>query len=263
MTPGMGRTVVVTRPDPDGPALAARLTDLGCTPVLAPLMTVRFLPGPVPNLETIQALAFTSANGVRAFTHRLGPLTAGVLDVPVFAVGAATAAASKAVGFRNVHKAGGDVDSLAATIGDHARPDGGAIYHAAGKTVSGDLGGLLAIKGLSVVRETLYEAAAAQTLPAPFAAVLRATQSISLASRPGSAPSHTPGGAVPAVTFFSPRTARLAVDLIRKAGLETAAAAMDAVVLSEAVAKACGGLGWNTVRIARAPDTEALLACLR
>ena len=67
----------------------------------------------LPNLDKMQALLLTSANGVRAFAER----QAGALpDLPVFCVGDATARAARAAGFGNVESAGGDVDDGALLV---------------------------------------------------------------------------------------------------------------------------------------------------
>ena len=58
--------VAITRALPDAERTAARLSALGVTPVLAPLLSI--VPcGYDTNTEGAQALIFTSSNGVRAF----------------------------------------------------------------------------------------------------------------------------------------------------------------------------------------------------
>src|SRR5512146_1138627 len=100
--------VLVTRPREEAVALAARLEALGYTPVIAPMIAVRFLPDAVMDASGIQAVAFTSANGARALAAaRVGAEVAR--DLPAFAVGKATAAAARAAGFREIVEGPGTV----------------------------------------------------------------------------------------------------------------------------------------------------------
>ena len=80
-------------------------------PAVAPLLAIRPIPQPAPDLTGVAALAFTSANGVAAFAA-LTPDRSR----PVFTVGDATAQAARAAGFARVESAGGDLDRLAALI---------------------------------------------------------------------------------------------------------------------------------------------------
>ena len=105
-------------------------------------------------LDAFQALLVTSANGLRAFaalTERR--------DLPVFAVGPASAEAATAAGFARVESAEGDVDDLIRLVRDRLSPDEGVLLHGAGKTLAGDLKGELEAAGFTVTRAVLYTAA--------------------------------------------------------------------------------------------------------
>ena len=105
------RRVWVTRAEPGAARTAGRLTALGFDPVVAPLLAIRPIPQGAPDLTAIAALAFTSANGVAAFTALTQDRTR-----PVFTVGDATAQAARAAGFARVQSAGGDLHSLAVLL---------------------------------------------------------------------------------------------------------------------------------------------------
>lgn len=246
--------VLVTRPEPDASRLAARLAASGIKAMVEPMMVVTAVdqrppalepdlePGLEPSLELdlegVQALAFTSANGVRAFA-----LLSMERALPVFAVGAATAEAAREAGFEVVHVAAGDVEHLAALIAGMAEPEGGSIFHAAGKVVAGDLVGLLAARGFHVVRKVLYGAEPAAALSADLQRALR-------------------DGTLDAVTLYSPRTARIFAGLVSKAGLEAEVARLACYALSKNVASAAGALSWASMNIAAEPSEEALLALM-
>lgn len=234
--------LIVTRPEPDASALAAELEARGHMPVVAPLMHME-LRGSPPDLAGVQGLLFTSANGVRALVAHLGRLP----GLTALCVGEATGAAARAAGARRVIVSGGDARALAATVRGACDPDAGALLHVAGTHRAGDLARELAGAGFDVRRAVLYEAVAAEELPEP--------------ARRALAPGPDQGGAQ-GVLLYSPRTARLFVQLAEAAGLGAAAARLDAYCLSPAVAQALGRPGDAHVHVAPRPESAALLGLL-
>ena len=142
----------ITRAEPGASATAKRLTALGCQPIVEPLFELRPVDSRL-DLEGIGALAFTSANGVRAFAER-----STVRALRVFAVGDATCEAAKAVGFRTVLSTRGDVSALAAGIRTRKRDLTGPVLHPGAAEPAGDLAGELAADGIEVISVPLYEA---------------------------------------------------------------------------------------------------------
>ncbi|MEI6557894.1 MAG: uroporphyrinogen-III synthase [Rhodospirillaceae bacterium] len=232
--------VLITRPLEDAGALALAVGGRGHEVLIEPLLEIALLDQPLPDLKEIQAILFTSANGVRAFAPRCSGR-----ELPVYAVGRATAAAAIDHGFWNVSSADGDVAALARLVIGQCRPEVGAMLQIAATERAGDLGGLLTAAGFVVRRAVLYQARPAAALSAATVAALSA-------------------GAVDAVLLFSPRTARALAALLSAAGLATAAAGLTLVCLSGAVAGAASesGLSWRAVRVAARPDQDALLAAL-
>lgn len=150
----------ITRAQPGAEATAGRVRALGHTPLVAPLMAVRTIQSGPPDLSDVSALAFTSANGVRAFAE-LTPRR----DLQVFAVGVATARAAREAGFRRVLSADGDVEALAGGIAARKRDLKGVVLHAGAAEPAGDLGGALAAQGVESRRLDLYETAATDLDP--------------------------------------------------------------------------------------------------
>lgn len=146
------KKIWITRAQPGADLTAARVAALGHEPVVAPLLEVKALdPQPV-DLAGVAALAFTSANGVRAFAG-LSP----VRDLRVFAVGAATARAAREAGFRQVLSADGDVAALAEGIGARKGELRGAVLHPGAAEPAGDLAGALAALGVELRQLSLYD----------------------------------------------------------------------------------------------------------
>jgi uroporphyrinogen-III synthase len=200
---------------------------------IEPLLTIEPLPVAL-ELNGIQAIAVTSANAA--------PALAAVRHLPVFAVGAASAAAARGAGCTRVETAGGDAPSLARLIVASCRPEGGAILHLCGTEVRAGLAEALVEAGFRVLRQAVYRAKPAQALSAPTCAALR--------------------HGIDAVLLFSPRTALIFCELALRHGLERCLSATDACCLSAAVAECCRKLAWREVRIAARPDQDALVELL-
>lgn len=228
--------ILVTRPLEDGMEIARRLTAMGHEALLAPLLTVRIHTGPELALAGVQAVLATSANGVRALAARTP-----ARDIPVFAVGPQTAEAARQAGFVRVRSAEGDAVALADAVADWARPDAGALLHAAGEEGSGWLAQTLAGRGFQVLRELLYRVDATPDLPPDAVHALER-------------------GEVGAALFFSPRSARVFADCVARARLSMAG--VIAVCISAGTANALADLAFAEVRVAKTPNQTALLNCL-
>jgi uroporphyrinogen-III synthase len=141
----------VTRAEPGAGRTAQRLRALGHEPLVAPVLEVHSL-SPEIDLGGVGALAFTSANGVRAF--------AGLSrdrGLPVFAVGGATSEAARGAGFASVLSADGDVEALARAIADSSGMLAGAVLHPGAAEPAGDLIGALTALGIAARAITVYE----------------------------------------------------------------------------------------------------------
>jgi len=123
--------VWVTRARPGADRTAERLTARGFTPVVIPLLAIQPLDVAI-DLTGVQALVFTSTNGVAAFTA----LTPDRV-LPVLTVGDATARAAREAGFADVRSADGDLIALAALIRTGAA--GLSILHPCAAEPAGDL----------------------------------------------------------------------------------------------------------------------------
>lgn len=144
----------ITRAQPGADVTAERVRALGHEALVAPLLAVRNLPDVAVDLRGVAALAFTSANGVRAFADLCGER-----GLKVFAVGAATAQAARAAGFKSVLSADGDVEALADGIAARRGELRGAVLHPGAAEPAGDLAGALERQGVEARRLTLYETA--------------------------------------------------------------------------------------------------------
>ena len=221
--------VLVTRPQPDADRTAALLRAAGHAPLVHPLMRTLARPGALAEAAPADALAFTSANGVRAY------VAAGGAPLPTYAVGEASGAEARALGLPVAGVAGGDVASLARLIGG-ARP--GRVLHPSGAQAAGDLAGALGTAGIACQHVVLYEAIAEDALPTDAAAAVR------------SGPEW--------VLLHSPRSARLLTRLVRAAGLAGALSGTRLAALSQAVSDAAD-LPFAERLVAPRPASSALV----
>lgn len=220
------RRVWVTRAEPGAARTADRLTALGFTPIVAPLLTLAPLPAALdaaPDPAAVAVLALTSPNGVEAFA----PLIPRFRDHPVFAVGDATAEAARVAGFADVRSASGDIHALARLIAAEAPP--GPLLAPGAREPAGDLPALLPDR--PVQRLPVYAAFETHApAPEPFDAVM----------------------------LHSPRAAcALAADLPR-----SAASGRVAICISQAAAAPLRPFDFAEIRIAAAPDEPAMLSAL-
>ena len=234
--PGAGEpraAVLITRPLPAAAATAARVRALGRPAVLAPLLAIRVLAAALP--ETPAAIGVTSG-------HALAGLPASLHGVPLFAVGAATAARARAAGFAQVASADADAAALADLLLRDA--PAGDLLLAVGQGQGAALEQALTTAGRKVLRRAVYAAEPVAGLPGPAGAALAA-------------------GMIGAALFFSAETARVFVRLATAAGLAEALDSVDACAIGRAAAVALEGLRWRRIRLAASPTEDAMLALLR
>lgn len=230
--------VLVTRPVQDAEPLLAKLRERGIDATAEPLLEIEFRSAAKPKLSDVQAILATSANGVRAFVA-----ASARRDLPLFAVGDATAGAAREAGFETVETASGDVDALAERVGAKLDPEAGALLHVAGTQLVGDLGGKLKARGYAYRRAVLYEARAATHLSPGTVRAMR-------------------DDALDGVLFFSPRTAEIFVTLARKVRVVRSCGQLTAFCLSAAVAERASDLIWREIAVASTPEQDALLALI-
>lgn len=227
--------MLVTRPEPDASDTAGRLDALGIATLKAPMLTQEVLTTSLPDAEGFGAMAVTSANALRALAAR------GVLDryleLPLYAVGARTAALARQMGFGRVETGGGTVAQLVELLG--TAPISGPILYASGREVTGDLGRALAPTGRMVITAEVYAMVAAENLPEAAASAIAS-------------------GRVAAALFYSTRSAAVFAQLT--AGLtRQVKSRLGVICLSESVALPLVDAHFVRVALADHPSEEAMM----
>jgi len=233
------RRALITRPQEDSTDVAIALTRRGVTPMLAPMMRIDYLPEEIDaGVAAAQAVLFTSRNGVRAFCR-----ATGLRNLPVYAVGDSTADLARENGFSEVHSAGGDSADLARLVQDCLTAEDGPLFHAAGVTITAGLAETLTAAGYAVDRRSLYDAKPVSDLSDETADVIR-------------------DGETDYVLLFSPRTARIFLNLAREADLIGTCKNLTAICLSDAVASELNRLDWKEIAVASEPTVVSLIAVI-
>jgi uroporphyrinogen-III synthase len=233
--------LLVTRPEPDALKLRAALEEHGHEATVEPLLSVSFADGDPIDLDGVQALIATSRYGLRALKSH--PLRGAARKLPLFAVGRATAAEGRALGFEMVVTGAGTAPELVAHIVSVADPAAGLLLHLAGDTLSTDLEGELEAHGFRVLQPVVYRMHAATALTDDT------VEQLAL-------------GEIEGVILMSPRTATIYASLMRKHGLMSVARRLIHFCLSDAVARKLAPLGTVRTEIADAPRLEEVLALI-
>lgn len=231
----------VARPEPGATRTGARLAALGHIPLVAPVLTLARTGASVPG-GRFDGLILTSANAVDALDEADRRRLAGL---PVFAVGARTAAPARAAGFAEIREAGGDAAALSGLIRT-ILPTGARLLHVAGADRKPEPAASLTRAGYRVVAVTAYAAAPVEALPP---AVMRALDGID-------------EEALGAVIHYSRRSAATAHDLAVAAGRRGAFLALTHYCLSADVAAPLVAAGVAAHVVPDRPTEDALLAGL-
>ncbi len=225
--------VLVTRPEPQASATAARLRARGHEVHIAPVAWIERREPALPPAAAVDAVILTSASAAFA----LAPYR----DLPVHAVGAATARAARAEGARSVTTAAGDWRRLARLLsGPEGPPMGARLLHLSGAEIRGDLAGALAAAGFSYLRVVVYAARGQSWLDPLVWNLLRRE-------------------ALDAVLFFSPAHATMWRRQIERAAAFDRLFLLRALALSEAVAEPLRPMPWRAVEVAAAPEVARLI----
>jgi len=232
-------TVIVTRGWPGAEQTATGLRGMGIDPIICPVLDVNFRATIDVDLSEVQALAFTSANGIRAWGPRRPER-----DIPVFCVGNSTARVARDIGFSRVQSANGDVKKLGALIKRKLKPKKGSILHVRGIHAAGNLAGDLREAGFTAREVIGYGTVPVDALSEEAIAAIVS-------------------GSPVQVLVHSGRGAKTFLDLARRFGLHNWLGSVTAYGMSENALKPLEHAGFADLIPASSPTEEDLLETLR
>jgi uroporphyrinogen-III synthase len=230
----------LTRPEPDAERTALTLRARGHIVLAAPLLRIEPIEVALGE-RPCTGLLMTSASAARMMT--LHPDLPGLLNHPVFVVGAHTAAVARRAGFADVTSAQGDVRDLARLVARRFAGASAKLMYLRGRDTAGDLAGALIRDGLEIESVAIYQANAVQRFPALAEEALRA-------------------GTIEGVLHFSRRTAQTYLACADALGGRPWALRPAHYCLSAKVAAPLIDAGAAVVRSAARPDEAALIGLL-
>ena len=219
-------TILMTRPERSARQFVQALGPLpdGFEVVHSPLIDIKTT-GPLPDLERIGGVVFSSKNGVAAWRDLGGP----VVDT-CYTIGDATADAAREIGFNPISASGAADDLVAHIIKD--RPTV-RLMHIHGTHTRGEIAKRLSVAGIPTDNATIYDQ--------PLLPLSDRAKTVLAGNRPVILP------------LFSPRTAAQFV----------AEAAPNAPVLvaalSESVAKPLENINFTSLVIAEEPNSPSMI----
>jgi uroporphyrinogen-III synthase len=224
--------IALFRERKDANASAARLRQLGFSAVCLPVIEIQTRPAQ-PQRPHYDAVVATSD---KAF-HADGPPD---LSSPLYVVGARTARAAQACGWRLTSPPARDAEELITTLAGALKPEAHVLYLAGRdrkEVIEAALTGACDVE--------IVEAYAAEKREA-----WRSAEARSLA-------------ACVAALHYSRRSAGLAADLAKTAGVEACFLQLNHVCISRDVAEPLQAIGASRVAIAETPDEAGLFRRLR
>ena len=224
--------MLITRPYEAARDTAPRIEALGWEPVIAPCLDIVALT--IKALPTVDAVLVTSANALPSVFLEYHA-------VPLLAVGDATAARARSLGFRDVRSAGADAAALAA-LAAVTLPPGARLLLPVGEGQGEPLAATLRTAGFDVHRRVAYRAEPPRIFPPAAAEALHARR-------------------LRAATFLSAETARAFTALL-PIGLRYLLPSVEALAISESAAVALNPLPWRRVRVSASPTLDGILALL-
>jgi uroporphyrinogen-III synthase len=224
--------LIITRPEEDAGPLKTRLESMGHSASTIPLIKIVARSNVEIPDKSYQLICATSANALKSAI-----ISAALKQIQILTVGPQSLAAARNAGFTSCEAHGGDVHGLVAYISQNYRADNGPVLYLAGSEISADLQKLLQVAGFRVEKAIVYDAVVQN--PANMKQELVSTDGVLL---------------------YSPRSARIWVDLVKAENLEVIAEKALYYCLSENVANALPQ-SWRR-RVAKSPDESAMLALL-
>ena len=209
--------VTVLRPQPGASITVERARERGLHPVAIPLFEIEPVDWEIPEATSFDALLITSANALRCGGDRLRELR----QLPVHAVGEATAEAAREAGFDVASIGDAGVDRLLGSLAAELR-----LIHLCGEHR----------RHPDEVRQSITPVVIYRSKEVP-ADLLPAAGTVAL--------------------IHSPRAGARFATLIDEAGINRKTIAIAAI--SKAAADAAGD-GWNAVEFVENPGEDALLA---
>jgi uroporphyrinogen-III synthase len=234
---------LITRPPENAGGSLSLLKERGHDVIHCPLLTIEYLPHKLScdDMDKIDAFAFTSANGARAFLrlYHAGDISK---NCKIFCVGDASFQLFQEKGFQHLFNARGDIHALFALLKSQVTK-GSFIAHIATCDTVGDLVGKLLDVGYNAQKYILYHV---QNITAFDKKTYDAFSK----------------GQIQNILFYSPKTANNFMNIVENTPLDIHFESINAYCLSDNIANVIKKLSWGGVKIAKNPNEQSLMDLL-
>lgn len=233
--------LLLTRPQEDSEQLALRIQEKGYVPIIAPLLTPIYLESPIVVPDHLQSLLVTSKQALKSL--EISPQLSFFQKIELICVGEKTGDIAKKMGFQNVSIAGENVEQMLGWIKNNKTSKSESFLYLHGDVVTKDIRFSLAETGFHVLTQQLYKMEEAQIFPPETFELMQ-------------------GNVFYGITFFSPRTARIFVNMALKFKLEDYFSKTYALCLSREIAAEINIFPWKEIKVAKSPTQDALMELL-
>lgn len=231
--------ILLTRPVEDSQRIANDLKELNINSVISPLLEIHRKRNKEIDYEKYQSVLITSKNAAFGLCD-----SAIKKSLPIYCVGDATSSFIESLGFSNVISASGDVSDLIRITAANLNPSNGPIVHLSGQHVKHNIKKELEYLHFEVDVSVIYEAKEVKSFNADILKSLEKKE-------------------ITGVFLYSPRSARIFIDNLKRIKLTAAAQDLKVYCISLAVADELKELKWKKVLIAEKPDNAEMLALVR
>lgn len=229
---------LLTRPIIDGEKTATLLLKLNHHVHVDPLLEIKRIETPQILFDQYQAIIFTSPNALRSFDY---PVNAK--SILTFAVGKKTEKTAKDLGFKHIICGNGNSKDLSGLIQSMIFPKNGPILYLSGNDVAGTIEEDLKAAFFNVDVRKIYKAGASESMNEDTLKLLAQEE-------------------IDYIPFYSPRSAHIFIELIKKAKMEKKLEKISALCLSPAIAEVISTLKWEDILISTAPNQAALYSLI-
>lgn len=225
------RSVIVTRPAPGAEKTCQQVAALGWHVIWHPLLQIEMTPRQRPE-GRFTMMVVTSAQVIPALKDISR-------DIPIVAVGAATAKCLSDHGFIDITICAGNAASIVAHLG--MSPPSARILFPTGAHLGLKLSYALRRNGWNVIRYLTYKSSPITSLSDSLIAEIKS-------------------GAVDSVLFFSSKTTSAWVGAASASHIDTRE--MRAIVLSAPIASRLSLSNWRDISVSQTPDHDGILQSL-
>ena len=202
---------------------------IGIECFVEPLLSITLLK--TVSLQNVQTIIATSRHALKALN---GPLD----HVTAYCVGNGTALLAKDMGFLEIHTAQESVEDLLEMLNEKNPEALGSMLYVAGETITKNIEQSLEPLGYAIKTEVVYKATPQEQL----------SQSLL---------DHFAKGTIKQVGFFSNKTAEVFLQLAAHHQVLPSLQSMEALCLSQKIARALNPEQWKNIVIAPTPSTDS------